>query len=1019
MNKFGKRTVGGLVALAMAAGVGVAIGASSKGALEVEAAQGLTQTVSFENFSGGAQGTGDSISSTETGAITVNLSKGYKNSTFTHNYASGIITITGDDTVTKISKVVITASETGYTGAQKSGAYTVTTGGGSINISGTTITYSGGTAASAVFSHSKQLRFTQMVVTYDTNSSQQKLTAPAPSYSAGSVTWANVANAVSYDLSLDGAAAVHNAASPYDVSGLPVPSGHTVTVTAIGNGTTYLDSDPGSVKFAMLNKGGTQGDPYDVANAKAAIDGETGVSGVYATGIVSSIVTEYNAQYGNVTFDISADGLTTGEQLRAYRATGDEAENIAVGNIVVVSGDLTKYGSTYEFAQGCTIVSRAIPTYTVSYNANGGTGTMADVPDISGEYTLLDNAFTAPAGKMFAGWKANNAGDLLDKGTSFTVTGNVTFYAQWVNIVTVTYHANGGTGSDIVAEAPQGKAYTVAANSFEAPDGLAFASWNTAANGSGTKYLGGATINALNADLELFAQWDVPPEEVKDTITVTTIGASGTSYADYTFNGPSTNLTYKSNNCVKDATNIQIRSNSGSGLVSTTSKGTVKSVKITVASGENTIWVFGSNTAYTAPSDLYDNAKQGTKVGQTSSTATINFTSDYAYVGIRSGGNACYISSIEITWLITPKAVDHIKASAVTNPGPFYVGTKPTLAELGVTVTACYDAGETDTEVVTSSASITYPNTGLESGANNYTITYKGKTTTVSITGTVGDVYGKIHTTPDLIIGSTIRVGTDTYVMTATSASSQLEGAEADPTDANDTTGATFTVGADSEGYYFYEKTAGKYLALSSDSTNLLLQNDLNTNAHWTVSVLGSGKATIKHVTYSDRFIQKNNGTHRFGSYKGDGADISIFLLVDNDMTEEQEIAAQVETFSNLFMHKLDVPTSTVSNTGNCYGTDGSDGYFAKAQAALDGDWSSIAEAFSQSGDMWARYVKWGAACGIVVTYDGGIQYNANVASRFAGSSKGATPAVIMAVVSVISAGAIGGLFFYRKRRAI
>ena len=40
-------------------------------------------------------------------------------------------------------------------------------------------------------------------------------------------------------------------------------------------------------------------------------------------------------------------------------------------------------------------------TYTVSFDANGGTGTMADVTGISGKYTLPANGFTAPAGKQF------------------------------------------------------------------------------------------------------------------------------------------------------------------------------------------------------------------------------------------------------------------------------------------------------------------------------------------------------------------------------------------------------------------------------------------------------------------------------------------------------------------------------------------------------------------------------------------------------------------------------------------
>ena len=170
MNKLFTKIAALALGATMAVGVGVAIGSNNE-VLRAQAATGLTQTVSYTNFSGGTQSTGSSITSTNTGVISVNLSKGYKNSTYTHNYANGVITVSGDSTVTKISSVVITASSTSYTGAQSSGAYSVSTGGGSIGINSTTITYSGGTGDTAVFSHNKQLRFTEMVVTYDTSSS--------------------------------------------------------------------------------------------------------------------------------------------------------------------------------------------------------------------------------------------------------------------------------------------------------------------------------------------------------------------------------------------------------------------------------------------------------------------------------------------------------------------------------------------------------------------------------------------------------------------------------------------------------------------------------------------------------------------------------------------------------------------------------------------------------------------------------------------------------------------------------
>ena len=90
--------------------------------------------------------------------------------------------------------------------------------------------------------------------------------------------------------------------------------------------------------------------------------------------------------------------------------------------------------------------------------------------------------------------------------------------------------------------------------------------------------------------------------------------------------------------------------NSNSGIVSTTSGGTIKSVKITVASGTNTIDVYGSNTAYTGATDLYNASKQGTKIGSLSASGTIDVTDDYQYIGIRSYNGAIYISQIEITY---------------------------------------------------------------------------------------------------------------------------------------------------------------------------------------------------------------------------------------------------------------------------------------------------------------------------------------------------------------------------------
>ena len=48
-------------------------------------------------------------------------------------------------------------------------------------------------------------------------------------------------------------------------------------------------------------------------------------------------------------------------------------------------------------------------TITITYDANGGTGTMADATGISGEYELPACTFTAPSGKQFKAWSVGGA----------------------------------------------------------------------------------------------------------------------------------------------------------------------------------------------------------------------------------------------------------------------------------------------------------------------------------------------------------------------------------------------------------------------------------------------------------------------------------------------------------------------------------------------------------------------------------------------------------------------------------
>lgn len=69
-------------------------------------------------------------------------------------------------------------------------------------------------------------------------------------------------------------------------------------------------------------------------------------------------------------------------------------------------------------------------TYTVSFDANGGSGEMDAVTGVSGSYTLPECGFTAPESKQFAGWAATADGAVISGGT-IEVTGDTTLYSIW------------------------------------------------------------------------------------------------------------------------------------------------------------------------------------------------------------------------------------------------------------------------------------------------------------------------------------------------------------------------------------------------------------------------------------------------------------------------------------------------------------------------------------------------------------------------------------------------------------
>lgn len=153
----------------------------------------------------------------------------------------------------------------------------------------------------------------------------------------------------------------------------------------------------------------------------------------------------------------------------------------------------------------------ALKSYSVSYKANSGSGSMSASTKWYGKtLTLKANAFTK-SGYTFQGWATSASGSVAysNKG-SYTANADATLYAQWKKDITVTYNANTGTGAPSsqtksVWNSTTSASFTLS-STIPTKSNYKFVKWNTKADGSGTDYKPG-TSYTFSSSVTLYAQW--------------------------------------------------------------------------------------------------------------------------------------------------------------------------------------------------------------------------------------------------------------------------------------------------------------------------------------------------------------------------------------------------------------------------------------------------------------------------------------------------------------------------------
>ena len=167
-------------------------------------------------------------------------------------------------------------------------------------------------------------------------------------------------------------------------------------------------------------------------------------------------------------------------------------------------------------------------SYTVSYNANGGTGAPSNQTKWKDQALTLSSTKPTRTGYTFKGWATSASGSVAyAAGASYTGNAALTLYAVWQAITyTVSYNANGGTG----APANQTKTYGVnltLSSTKPTMTNYKFLGWGTSANATTVAYVSGASYTT-NAAVTLYAVWELAytPPTITD-LSVTRCDADG------------------------------------------------------------------------------------------------------------------------------------------------------------------------------------------------------------------------------------------------------------------------------------------------------------------------------------------------------------------------------------------------------------------------------------------------------------------------------------------------------------
>jgi uncharacterized repeat protein (TIGR02543 family) len=196
------------------------------------------------------------------------------------------------------------------------------------------------------------------------------------------------------------------------------------------------------------------------------------------------------------------------KKLKSYSYTYNRGTSAVTRYLYAKLVNVDRVGGTMYASTTFTIPK--LPSYSVTYNANGGTGAPGSQTKWYGTALKLSTTKPTRTGYSFLGWatssSATSANGSYDPGDNYTSNANLTLYAVWkANTYIIKFNANGGTGAPANQTKTYGKTLTLSSTKPTRTN-YTFLGWSTSATATSATYSAGGSYTA-NSGATLYAVW--------------------------------------------------------------------------------------------------------------------------------------------------------------------------------------------------------------------------------------------------------------------------------------------------------------------------------------------------------------------------------------------------------------------------------------------------------------------------------------------------------------------------------